>query len=52
MYTLMESAKLNDIDPPRLARRRPRPPVGPHRKPHHELLPWHWQNPEPISAAA
>jgi transposase len=52
MYTLIESAKLNGIDPCAwladvLAR------LPGHRASRiHELLPWHWQKPEPIRAAA
>jgi transposase len=51
MYTLIESAKLNGIDPRAwladVLARLPSHPASRIR----ELLPWHWQKPEPISAA-
>jgi transposase len=52
MYTLIETAKLNGIDPRAwLASVLARLPSHPASR-IHELLPWHWQKPEPISAAA
>lgn len=52
MYTLIETAKLNSIDPRAwLADVLARLPGHPANR-IHELLPWNWQAPEPISAAA
>jgi transposase len=52
MYTLIESAKLNGIDPRAwLANVLARLPSHPASR-IHELLPWHWQKPEPVNAAA
>ena len=52
MYTLIETAKLNGIDPRAwLADVLARLP-GHLASCIHELLPWNWQLPEPISAAA
>ena len=52
MYTLIETAKLNGIDPRAwLADVLARLPGHPASR-IHELLPWHWQKPQPISAAA
>ncbi|HYN38423.1 MAG TPA: IS66 family transposase [Rhodospirillales bacterium] len=52
MYTLIETAKLNGIDPRAwLASVLARLPGHPASR-IHELLPWHWQKTEPISAAA
>lgn len=52
MYTLIESAKLNGIDPCAwLADVLARLPGHPASR-IYELLPWHWQKPEPISVAA
>jgi transposase len=52
MYTLIETAKLNGIDPRAwLADVLARLPGQPARR-IDELLPWQWQKPEPISVAA
>ncbi|MBK8175249.1 MAG: IS66 family transposase [Rhodospirillales bacterium] len=52
MYTLIETAKLNGIDPRAwLASVLARLPGHPTSR-IHELLPWNWQAPEPISTAA
>lgn len=52
MYTLIETAKLNDVDPRAyLADVLARLPGHPARH-IDELLPWNWQKPQPISAAA
>ena len=52
MYTLIETAKLNGIDPrARLADVLARLPGHPANRVD-ELLPWNWHKPEPISAAA
>lgn len=52
MYTLIETAKLNGIDPRAwLADVLARLPGHPASRVD-ELLPWNWQRPEPISAAA
>ena len=52
MYTLIGTAKLNDIDPAGLARRRPRA----HRRPSHpappELVPWNWNAVAKAAAAS
>jgi transposase len=52
MYTLIETAKLNGIDPRAwLADVLARLPGHPAQR-IGELLPWNWQNQPPISAAA
>jgi transposase len=52
LYTLIETAKLNGIDPRAwLADVLARLPGHPASR-IHELLPWQWQKPEPISVAA
>src|SRR5512138_3812838 len=52
MYTLIETAKLNGIDPRAwLADVLARLPGHPARR-IDELLPWNWQKPAPVSAAA
>ena len=52
MYTLIETAKLNDVDPRAyLADVLARLPGHPARR-IDDLLPWNWQKPQPISAAA
>ena len=52
MYTLIETAKLNDIDPRAyLADVLERLPSHPAKR-LHELLPWNWQNQQSINAAA
>lgn len=52
MYTLIETAKLNDIDPHAwLADVLARLPGHPAKR-IEELLPWNWQNRQPLSAAA
>jgi transposase len=52
LYTLIETAKLNSIDPRAwLADVLARLPGHPAKRVT-QLLPWHWQRPEPISAAA
>lgn len=51
IYTLIASAKLNDIVPQALACRRPGQPAGSSCQRIHELLPWNWQ-PQSFAHAA
>jgi transposase len=52
MYTLIETAKLNDTDPQAwLADVLGRLPDHP-AKPISELLPWNWRPPTPVAQAA
>ena len=52
MYTLIETAKLHGIDPRAwFADVLARLPGSPASR-IHQLLPWHWQKPQPITTAA